>query len=265
MLGTQACLFDGRDRYSCFPPRKLGTAAVNKLMSFTICRARPHMNPPDSYTSLRFAHPRLFPWALFLSQEYPSLGRCHVKVVTWWPLHCLYDWDHTCSSGNISCLRLYLCTWDQDNCYQKTFFQSCAVLKCLKINYPMLGSRSLNQHWGSSAEPDFLLASHKSFLCQRCTGCKNATHVILPASPVVMTPSATLPAKADNGWAPSALAASPNQPFSSQASRGCGAGLYNMAVETYFILFTVFLWVTSLINGFHLFLPFTRFASTEHQ
>lgn len=76
----------------------------------------------------------------------------------------------------------------------------------------MLGSRSLDQYWVAVLNQISFLP-HTDHSSARCTGCKNPAHVILPASPAVMTPSATLPAKADNGWASSALAASPRSTF----------------------------------------------------
>lgn len=59
MLGTQACLFNGRRVYTCFSARRLGILVVNKLVTFTIYRARPHRNAPDYYAYLRLSYPKL--------------------------------------------------------------------------------------------------------------------------------------------------------------------------------------------------------------
>lgn len=72
----------------------------------------------------------------------------------------------------------------------------------------MLGSRSLDQYWVAVLNQISFLP-HADHSSARCTVCKNPARVILPASP----PSATLPAKADNGWASYALAASPRSTF----------------------------------------------------
>lgn len=65
---------------------------------------------------------------------------------------------------------------------------------------------------GSRDEPDFLL-DHTDHSSARCTVCKNPRTCNSACYPEVMTPSTTLPTKADNGWASSALAASPKSTF----------------------------------------------------
>lgn len=61
------------EMYTSFPPGKLVTDVINNLVACAICRARPHLNPPDYYVSSRHFLPRLLSRALFLNQTNPSL------------------------------------------------------------------------------------------------------------------------------------------------------------------------------------------------
>jgi hypothetical protein len=39
---------------TCFPPRRLGVDVVNDLVTFVICRVRPHPNPPECLSQTLF-------------------------------------------------------------------------------------------------------------------------------------------------------------------------------------------------------------------
>lgn len=61
-----------KERSTCFLPRRLGVDVVNDLVTFALCRARPHPNPQIVYP--RLSLPRSVYLALFLSQANPQLG-----------------------------------------------------------------------------------------------------------------------------------------------------------------------------------------------
>lgn len=175
MLGTQACLFNGRDIYSCFPPRRVATAAVNKLVSFPLVGPG-HTWTPDSHTSLRFPHPRLFPWALFLSQEYPSSG----------------EMSHLCCNLVTSTLSAwlgpYLILFSEYKLPSALFVHMglrwlltgnfCTKLCCTKMPKNKLPEVRLRfgPALDSRDEPDFLL-DHTDHSSARCTVLQEPPHM----------------------------------------------------------------------------------------
>ena len=69
----QACLFNRRNVYASFPPRRLGMDFVNNLVVCATCVVRSHPNPPDFYISLSLSPHSLTPTrpsssVLFVSQ-----------------------------------------------------------------------------------------------------------------------------------------------------------------------------------------------------
>jgi hypothetical protein len=64
-------VFSMEEIYTCFLPSRLRMVIVNNLATFTICRARSHLNSPERLSQTL---PKSLTLALILNQQNQSLG-----------------------------------------------------------------------------------------------------------------------------------------------------------------------------------------------